>query len=150
VSAWHEQAVIDAPVEAVWELVSDPRRYPDWIGQQVLEVTGLPTVEKGATYEQLSRGPWGMKDRTTFVIDELDDMHEIRLRCTASGWYSRFVLTQAEGSTFADLEIGMDPTNVGYRAMGAMAGKRWHRRVAKETFDGIKRVLSPERSVSPS
>jgi uncharacterized protein YndB with AHSA1/START domain len=27
----HEQALIDAPVASVWELVGDPRRYPEWL-----------------------------------------------------------------------------------------------------------------------
>ncbi|MEA2473498.1 MAG: hypothetical protein QOE06_1413, partial [Thermoleophilaceae bacterium] len=53
---WHEQALIDAPVEAVWNLVGDPRRYPEWVGREVVEVTGLPTVQQGASYEQVTRG----------------------------------------------------------------------------------------------
>ena len=136
----HEQAVIDAPVEEVWELVGDPRRYPDWVGDEVVEVTGLPTVEKGAEFEQVTRSPFG-KTRTTFEIDELEDLHHIRMRCTSSGWYSRWRLTEAGGGTFVDLEIGMEPTNPGYRAMDAVVGKRWYRRVAKASFDGLKRVL---------
>jgi hypothetical protein len=35
----HEQALIDAPVSSVWELVGDPRRYPDWL-PRVFEIQG--------------------------------------------------------------------------------------------------------------
>jgi uncharacterized protein YndB with AHSA1/START domain len=137
---WREQALIEAPVEEVWELVGDPRRYPEWVGSEVLEVTGLPTVEKGAEYEQVTRSPFGTA-RTTFEIDELEDMHQIRMRCMQSGWYSRWKLTEAAGGTFTDVEIGMEPTSTGYKAMDALAGKRWYRRVAKRSLDGIKQAL---------
>jgi uncharacterized protein YndB with AHSA1/START domain len=146
VGSWHEQALIEAPVEEVWRLVGDPRRYPDWVGDEVIEVTGLPTVVEGAEYEQVTRGPLG-KGRTTFEIETLDDLHEISLRCTSSGWYSRWKLTEAGGNTFADVEIGMEPISAPYRAIDAVTGKRWYRRVAKASLDGIKRALS-RQSVS--
>ena len=138
---WREQTQFDAPVPDVWELVGDPRRYPEWVGEEFVEVTGLPTVEKGARYEQEGRGPLGEKARTIFEIEELDDLHEIRLRCTTSGWYSSWKLTEAGGGTFADIEIGMDPKHAGYKAVDVVAGKRWYRRVARASIDGIKRQL---------
>ena len=143
--SWREQALIEAPLEDVWELVGDPRRYPQWAGDDILEVTGLPTVEKGAEYEQLTRSPMG-KSRTIFEIDELEDMHQIRMRCKASGWYSRWKLTEAGGGTFLDVEIGMEATTPAYRAFDRVAGKRWYRRVTRASFDGLRRVLARERT----
>jgi uncharacterized protein YndB with AHSA1/START domain len=145
VGSWREQALIDAPVEKVWELVGDPRRYPEWVGDEVIEVTGLPSVEEGAEFEQLTRNPFG-QNRTTFTIEQLEDLHEITLRCKSSGWYSHWNLTEAGGGTFADVEIGMDPISAPYRAMDAVTGKRWYRRVAQKSVDGIKRAL--ERSAA--
>jgi uncharacterized protein YndB with AHSA1/START domain len=144
VGCWHEQALIDAPVEDVWKLVGDPRRYPEWVSSEVIDVTGLPSVAKGAEYEQTTRSPFG-KSTTTMAIEELDDLHEIRLRCTASGWYSHWKLTEAGGSTFADVEIGMEPYNAGYGAIDKVTGKRWYRRVAKASIDGIKRAVGSTR-----
>lgn len=149
-SCWREQALFDAPLADVWDLVGDPREYPSWVGDEFVEVTGLPTVEKGARYEQTGRGPLREKSRTVFEIDELEELHEIRLRCTSSGWYSRWVLTEADGGTFADIEIGMEPTNLGFKAVDAVAGKRWYRRVARASVEGIKRALPREHSASPS
>jgi uncharacterized protein YndB with AHSA1/START domain len=140
VGCWREQALIDAPVREVWELVGDPRRYPEW-AEDYLEVTGLASVEEGAAYEGVTRGPLKEKARTTFEIEALDDLREIRLRCTQSGWYSRWLLTEADGATFADVEIGMDPVSRAYRAMDTVAGKRWYRRVAQGSLDGIRRAL---------
>jgi hypothetical protein len=150
---WREQALFDAPLPVVWDLVGDPRRYPEWVGDEVVEVTGLPTIEKGAEYEQVTRGPFREKGRTTFEIDELEeleDVHRIRMRCTSSGWYSSWKLTEADGATFADLEIGMEPVNAGYRAIDVVAGKRWYRRVAKASLDGIKRTVSKDPAGTPS
>jgi uncharacterized protein YndB with AHSA1/START domain len=152
VSCWHEQALIEAPVEQVWELVGDPRRYPEWVGEEVVSVTGLPTVVEGARYEQVTRSPLG-KSETTFEIEQLEDLHEIKLRCTASGWYSHWKLTEAGGGTFADLEIGMEPYNLGYKALDRTTGKRWYRRVAKHSLDGLKRELpggSSRRTPAPA
>jgi uncharacterized protein YndB with AHSA1/START domain len=144
VGCWHEQALIDAPVSEVWELVGDPRRYPEWVGGEVIEVTGLPTVEQGAKFEQVSRSPFG-KSRTIFEIDQLDDLHEIRLRCTSSGWYSKWKLTEADGATFADVEIGMEPVATPYKAIDKVTGKRWYRRVAKASIDGIRQAVGSSR-----
>lgn len=141
---WREQALIEAPVDKVWSLVGDPRRYPEWVSDEVIDVTGLPEVTKGATYEQITRGPDDEEVRTTFEIEELDDLHEIRLRCTESGWYARWKLTEAGGETFADVEIGMDPIKEEHEAIDA-SGKRWYRRMAKASLDGIKGAVSGER-----
>jgi uncharacterized protein YndB with AHSA1/START domain len=142
VGAWHEQALIEAPVEEVWELVGDPRSYPQWVGEEIVDVTGLPTIEKGARYQQTGRAPFVGTSTTTFEIDELEDMRHIRMRCMQSGWYSSWKLTEAAGSTFCDVEIGMDPTNAGYRAIDTTVGKRWYRRVAQRSLDGIKRAVA--------
>jgi hypothetical protein len=147
-SAWREQALIDAPVRDVWELVGDPRRYPGWVGEEVVEVTGLPEVAEGAEYEQVNHTPLG-DSRTVFTIETLDDLHEIRLRCKASGWYSHWKLTEAEGCTFTDVEIGMEPTSAGYRAFDTVTGKRWYRRVAKAYIDGIRRVVASHGTSRP-
>jgi hypothetical protein len=71
------------------------------------------------------------KAETTFKIEELDDLHAIKLRCQQSGYYSRWVLTEAQSSTFAEVEIGIEPAR--WRALGTVrsderrAGARGHR-----------------------
>lgn len=147
--SWHEQALIEAPVEDVWALVGDPRRYPEWVGAEVVEVTGLPTLAEGAEYEQVTRTPFG-RSTTTFEIETLDDLREISLRCTSSGWFSRWKLTEAGGNTFADVEIGMEPISTPYRAMDAITGKRWYRRMAKASLDGVKRAVTRGQSAVSS
>jgi uncharacterized protein YndB with AHSA1/START domain len=144
-ASWRQQAVIDAPVEVVWGLVGDPNRYPEWAGE-VVAVTGLASIDKGAEFRRVSKGPLG-KSETTFAIDELEELKEIKLRCTESGYYSRWLLTEAQGATFADVEIGMEPTAIQYRLLAAtVMGKRWNRKIVQEAIDGLQTALARERS----
>lgn len=144
-SSWRQQAVIDAPVEVVWGLVSDPSRYPEWAAE-VVEVTGLPaTVDSGAEFRQVSKTPFG-KSETTFAVEALEELREIKLRCQTSGYYSHWRLTEAQGATFAEVEIGMEPTALQYRMLAAtVMGKRWYRRVSQEALDGLRDLAARGR-----
>jgi polyketide cyclase/dehydrase/lipid transport protein len=139
VSSWRQQAVIDASVEQVWTYVGDPRRYPEWAGN-IVSITGLATVERDAEFRQVSQTPIG-KSETTFKVEELDDLRIIKLRCQQSGYYSRWVLTEAQSSTFAEVEIGIEPTAIQYRLLFGAMGKRYLRRVAEQAIDGLRTTL---------
>jgi uncharacterized protein YndB with AHSA1/START domain len=141
-SSWRQQALIQAPPEAVWSLLGDPKRYPEWAGY-VVEVTGLPVIEKDAEYEQVSSEPWG-RVTTKFTIDRFEEMHEIRMRCLQSGWYSQWLLTEAQGATFVDAEIGIEPTSLQYRLVFGALGKRHFRHVVEESLAGLRDALKAE------
>jgi uncharacterized protein YndB with AHSA1/START domain len=142
-ASWKQQALIEAPVEEVWELLSDPRRGPDW-SADVIAVTGAPTkIEKGSTFELTGRGPLGLKATTTFMVEQLEDMRQIRMQCQKYGFYSHWLLTPARGGTFTELELGIDPQpGVETRAVGALHTKGYLRRTVDQTLDGLRRALS--------
>ena len=143
-SSWRQQALIEAPLEEVWSAVGDPRKYPSWAGD-VLDVTGLAEVVPHAEFQQLNKTPLG-KDETTFRIEALEDMHEIKLRCQKSGYYSRWVLTEAQESTFMEVEIGVEPTALQYRLFFGAMGKRYFRRIAEDSLDGLRKLLASSRA----
>ena len=143
--SWRQQALIEAPVEAVWHEVGDPRNYPAWAAD-VVEVTGLAEVAPDATFQQVSKMPFAGKAETTFQIEALDEMQEIKLRCQQSGYYSRWVLTEAQDSTFMDVEIGIEPTSPVYRVMFGALGKRHLRRITEDSLDGLRKVLVGSRA----
>jgi uncharacterized protein YndB with AHSA1/START domain len=150
VSSWKQQALIDAPVPDVWDLLCDPTRAPQW-SEDVLAVTGAPTrVEKGSTFELTTRGPLGIKATTPFRVEELDDMHELKLKCQVSGFYSRWILTDAQGGTFTEVELGVEPLEhrrpIAARAVGALHTKAFLRRSVEELLDGLRRALGGSRS----
>ena len=94
-ASYRRQAVIDAPVEEVWDLVGDPKRHPEWF-PMVMEVSGLPSVETDATFRQVTRTVGG-KIETTMAVEELDDLRQISLRCTDTGTYTRWWLDGGAG-----------------------------------------------------
>jgi Polyketide cyclase / dehydrase and lipid transport len=138
--SWRQQALIEAPLQDVWDVVGDPREYPRW-AVDVVEVTGLAEVAPDAEFQQVSKTPLG-NDETTFQIEALDDMREIKLRCQKSGYYSRWVLTEAQESTFMDVEIGVDPTAIQYRLFFGAMGKRYFRRLTEDSLDGLRKLLA--------
>jgi hypothetical protein len=140
VPAWRQQAVIDAPVSSVWSLVGDPERYPDWAAD-VVAVTGLAEVAHRKTFEQTQRMPLFGTDTTTFEIERLDDLTEIRLRCRTSGYYSHWILTPAQETTFLDVEIGVDPVAPQYRLYFGALGKRYFRRMTEQSIEGVRQAL---------
>jgi hypothetical protein len=140
-AAWRQQALVEAPIDQVWELISDPARFPEW--NEELEVTGVPTrIEQGSTYHQRSRTRLGPKMTTTFEVEQLDEsLREIRLRCQTSGFYSHWFLTEAQGDTFADVEMGVEPHGLSERLWALPHTKSDLRRAMARSLDGLRGVL---------
>ena len=139
----HEQALLDAPVPTVWELVSNPRRYPEWF-PRVFEIQG-ERFEEGAEFVQLSRHPVIGHEEARFLIDRVDDLREIRMHCTLSGMFVHWQLTDAQGGTFVNAAFGMDPIRRRDRMIDFTVGRRFFRRWLNEAVDGLKRAAH-ERS----
>jgi uncharacterized protein YndB with AHSA1/START domain len=144
-ASWRQQAIIDAPVKEVWELLCDPTRSPEW-SEDVIAVTGAPTkIEEGALLDITSRGPLGLTSTTPFQVTELSEMRELKMQCQVSGFYSRWVLTEAQGGTFAELELGVEPIEgrrpVAGRVAAALHTKGFLRRHVEKLLDGLRRAV---------
>ena len=139
-ASYRRQAVIDAPLEEVWELVGDPKRHPEWF-PMVMEVSGLPSVETDATFRQVTRTVGG-KIETTMAVEELDDLRQISLRCTDTGTYTRWWLTEGQGSTFVDMEIGLEPASMFTRLFDVTVGGRYCRRWTEDALDGLREAAA--------
>jgi uncharacterized protein YndB with AHSA1/START domain len=137
-SAVREQMLVEAPVAVVWDLVGDPRRYPEWF-PRVFEVEGK-RFDQGDEFVQVSRHPVIGRDEAHFLIDDMDELRELRMHCTISGMLVHWKLTDAQGGTFLDAEFGMDPLRRRDRVIDAVAGRRFFRRWLFEALDGLKRV----------
>jgi polyketide cyclase/dehydrase/lipid transport protein len=144
-ASWRQQALIEAPVREVWEILADPVRGPDW-DQDVLAITGAPVkIEKGSTFELTGRGPLGLTATTTFKVEEFEEMHELKMQCEVSGFYAHWLLTQARDGTFAQLELGHeqeqpDPS-LKDRAVRALYTKSYLRRAVEKTLDGLRTAV---------
>ena len=142
-SSWKQQTLVDAPLQEVWGLISDPQNGPAW-SEEVIAVTGAPTkIEKGSTFQMTSRGPLGLRATTTFKVEELDDLHEIRMQCQKTGFYSHWKLTGAQGGTFTELELGCAPRpGVTARAAGMLHTKSYLRRTVEKLLDELGNAVS--------
>ena len=131
-SAVHEQAQLDAPVSTVWQLVSDPTRYPEW-WPRVFEIQG-ERYEEGAEFVLVSHQPLIGRDEAHFLIDRMDDLRELRMHCTISGMFVHWQLTDAQGGTFLNAVFGMDPIRRRDHVIDFALGKRFFRRWLGEVF----------------
>ena len=149
-ASWKQQALIEAPVAEVWDVLCDPERGPEW-SEDVIAVTGAPTkVEKGSTFDITGRGPLGVKTTTRFRVEEFEDMHELKMKCQASGFYSHWLLTQAQDGTFAEVELGVEPIDSRPSFRGKAAAvlhtKSYLRRQVEKLLDGLRAAVTRDRS----
>jgi uncharacterized protein YndB with AHSA1/START domain len=139
VATWKQQALIEAPVEMIWSLLGNPERYAEWAADSVA-VTGVPTeIQRGSTFQNTSPGLI-RGSTTTFKVEELEDLREIKLRCQMSGYYSHWRLTEARGETFTDVEFGVEPIGLQGRLAQVAMTKHHLRQVADESLDGLRRA----------
>jgi uncharacterized protein YndB with AHSA1/START domain len=139
VSSIRRQAVIAAPVEEVWNLVGDPRRHPEWF-PRIVEVNGQ-RFEEGQLYAQVTKQGRGTIE-TNFLIERLDDLREIKFACQQSGMYAHWLLTDAQGDTFVDVEMGMQPKSTGDKVFDAVLGRVYFRRWLDQSLDALRRKLT--------
>jgi hypothetical protein len=83
------------------------------------------------------------------VVDRLDEMRELRIRCVNSGTFVDLALTPAARGTFVDARFGMDPVSTRMRVFDAVAGKRYFRRWLEQSIDAMRRVASQQAGVRP-
>jgi hypothetical protein len=134
VSHCRQQGFIEAPVEVVWELISDIERHPEW-WPRVIEVE-CDGLETGCTYRELVQTPIG-KDEMNLLIEGREELRNLRIRCLNTGTFVRFEITGAQNGTFVDGEMGMDPQGVVNRVIDAVAGRRYFSSWLQSTLDGL-------------
>ena len=141
-SEHRQQAHLDAPLETVWGLVATPSRFPEW-WPRVIEVRG-ERFEEGDEYAQVTRDPIGTT-KSNFLIERRDELRQIRMKCDLTGAYADWVLTPAQGGTFVELEMGMQPERLSDRAMDLAIGRSYFRRWSSQSLDALAEAarLSP-------
>ena len=136
-SGHRQHAHLDASVEDVWSLVGVPRRYPEW-WPRVIEVQG-ERFEEGDEYVQVTRDPTGSV-RSNFLIERSRDLREIRMSCQLTGTYAHWLLTPAQGGTFVELEMGMEPTRLSDRLFDKTMGSRYFRTWSQQSLDALRKA----------
>jgi hypothetical protein len=139
-----QQAWIDAPVTVVWDLVHDVDRHPEWWPRVVeVECEGL---EEGCTYRQVTETPFGYENLDV-VVDRLDELREMRIRCVNTGTFVDLALTEMRGGTLVDARFGMEPPTARMKLFDVVAGKRYFRRWLEQSLDAMQRVAQERAAV---
>ena len=135
-SAVHEQTLVDAPVQAVWDLVGNPGRYPEWF-PRVFEIDG-ERFQEGAEFVMVTKQPMVGRDEAHMLVDRREELRELHMHCTLSGMFVHWQLTDAQGGTFVDAEFGMDPLSRRNQAFDFTLGRRFFRRWLSDAMNGLK------------
>jgi len=138
-SSYRQHAHLDAPLRSVWDLVGSPPRYPEW-WPRVIEVNG-ERFEEGDEYAQVTAAP-GRQARTNFLIERRDELREVRMSCDLTGAYAHWFLTEAQGGTFVELEMGMQPRRISDSIFDAALGNRYFRRWSEESLAALERAAA--------
>ena len=111
-SECRQQAFIDAPLDLVWALASDPDRQTEWWPDTITFECIDGDFEQGCHVRNVQKRPWPMSElETTLEVDRMVPGKELTIRCMDTGTYTRSVLTEGQGGTFVEMEAGNDPTN---------------------------------------
>jgi uncharacterized protein YndB with AHSA1/START domain len=133
------QVFIDAPIDAVWELVVDPKRQTEWWPDtEVFECEG-EQLEQGCKVRNVQTRPWPMGNLTTTLeVTTFDPGNEVVIRCLDTGTFTRALLTEAQGGTFVECEAGNDPKNLSMRIIDATVGRSLFRRWIEHALDKLR------------
>jgi len=118
-------------------LVRDVDRHSEWWPNVVdVKCEGL---EEGCNYRQVMRTPFGYQDLDV-VVDRLDELREMRIRCVNTGTFVDLALTSMRDGTLVDARFGMEPQTARLRVFDAVAGKRYFRRWLEQSLDAMQAV----------
>ena len=139
-SAYRAQAHFDAPLEDVWALVGNPATYPEWWPVAV-EIRG-ETFEVGDVYTQVV-GFAGLRPEYSRIIDGREELKELRWHCPTTGGFQHWLLTDAQGGTFVDMEMGIkDPEQARFALFDKTVGRWFIKHWAEQAIDGLRRTVT--------
>jgi hypothetical protein len=62
--------------------------------------------------------------------------------CPTTGGFQRWLLTDAQGGTFVDMEMGIDAPTFRYGLFDKTLGRWFIKRWAEQAIDGLRRTLT--------
>ena len=130
-----QQLLIEAPPRAVWTLITDVNRHPEWWPD--VEQVHCDDFHEGCSYREVIKVPLGTAERR-FVVNEASDCQRFRIDCVISGAFVDLGLTEAQGDTFVDAAAGMNPTGLRYSAFDAIAGRSYFHKWLARSLEAMK------------
>ena len=138
-STYRAQVQIDAPLDEVWALVGNPATYPEWWPAAV-EIRG-ERFEVGDPFTQVVGFP-GRRLEYSRIIDRREEFKELGWHCPTTGGFQHWLLTEAQGGTFVDMEMGMNPPALRYGLFDKTMGRWFIKRWSEQAVDGLRKTLT--------
>jgi hypothetical protein len=104
-----------------------------------VEIRG-ETIDVGDVYTQVVPAA-GRRLEYTRIIDRRDEFKELKWSCPTTGGFQRWLLTEAQGGTFVDMEMGMHAPRFRYGLFDKTVGRWFMKRWAEQAIDGLRRTL---------
>ena len=105
------EAYVEAPPSAVWDVLMDPYAYPRWVvgSKRTLEADGSWPTPGSAFRVEVGAGPLSYEDRT--VSHEVEDGRRIVLNAGGGGWAgARVEIILRESGDGTHITLLEDPT----------------------------------------
>jgi hypothetical protein len=80
----------------------------------------------------------------TRVIDRRDELKALSWSCPTTGGFQHWLLTDAQGGTFVDVEMGIDAPTFRYGLFDKTVGRWFMKRWAEQAIDGLRETLSSD------
>jgi uncharacterized protein YndB with AHSA1/START domain len=143
---YRRHTLIEAPVDDVWSIVSDPGTHPDW-WPELREVRVSAEGGKEGEYTRVMRR-MGFLDvvDAVWVAEPMDEVKQVNFRCTVTGTFTRFSLTPAQDDTFVELEAGIEPIGIQGRIL-KVAQPLYFSRWLADLLDALPAVVTRRTDV---
>jgi hypothetical protein len=92
---------------------------------------------------QVTRDPTRTVE-TSFLLERREDLREIRMSCQLTGMFAHWLLTPAQGGTFVQLEMGMEPRRRADRLIDLALGRLYFRSWSEQSLDGLQQAARVE------
>ena len=105
----------------------------------MIEVRG-EQFDEGSDYAQVTRRPIGNIE-TSMNVERLDDLREIRMRCTTTGTYARWLLTETR-ATPSGRRVRYRPRGFRKPVFDSTFGKTYFRRWLEQSLAALDEIAA--------
>ena len=143
---------IEAPATAVFDLIADPVRSPEWqtLLDDMSEIAGRPGGV-GSSYVGFYKVA-GRRLASRFVVTAADRPRILQVNGTTSGGWARWTTMIEDCGTACQVQIGLEyelPGEIVGSLFGLLTGNRIEREF-RRTYDNLKRLAETGTVAAPS
>jgi ribosome-associated toxin RatA of RatAB toxin-antitoxin module len=143
---------IEAPATAVFDLIADPARSPEWqtLLDEMSEIAGRPGGI-GSSYVGFYKVA-GRRLASRFVVTAADRPRILQVSGTTSGGWARWTTMIEDCGAACQVQVGLEyelPGEIVGSLFGLLTGNRIEREF-RRTYDNLKRLVETGVAAVPS